>query len=440
MTTKKKKVISLLLAMIMIIALTACGGGDTNPTGTTDEGKAEPIVIKYPTFQVGVNPSAPLLKENIDEFHALYGDEIRVELEEIPGDQAYVDKMKVLLSANELPDLVYAGGYNLLDDALEKGAVVDLTPYLNEDPTWKAMFTEKDLEFNSRGGKIYSVPEERQLVGYFYNKELFEKAGITELPKTWEEFFQVCDTLKAAGITPLSMDTADTGWLTSLWLSSMIGTDGSEGNEYMNTMHVDNYMTPEFLDAIEKIQKMFLEYTTSDAVGGKYENGANNFLSGRTAMIANGPWMIEDFKDTTKASEGFMEKVGAAIYPGQGMFDAPMLGYFVASKDQERADATVKLLKFLTSKEAQLKGLDAIGRIPTTPNIEIGADIEAKHPLLVQLVEASRDAEFTYNFYQTLWHPNVLDKMSTDYPALALNRMTPEEFAQRLTETAERNQ
>jgi len=438
-----KKSFVIIISFVMIFSLAACGNkADKIATGEKNaavENKKVPIVIKYPTFQVGVNPSAPLLKKNVEEFNKLYSDEIRVEIEEIPGDQAYVDKMKVLLSADELPDLVYAGGYNLLDAALEKNTVVDLTPYLEADPEWKAMFTDRDLEFNSRDGRVYSVPEERQIIGYFYNKELFAKVGVEEPPKTWDEFFEVCEKLKAAGITPLSMDTADTGWLTSLWMNSIIGTNGEAGNEFMNAIYVDNYNNKEFVDGVEKIQKMFLNYTTSDAVGGKYENGANNFLSGKTAMIANGPWMIEDFKDTTKAPEGFIDKVGVAAYPGQGIFDAPMLGYFVASKDKEHADATVKFLKFLTSKETQLRGLDVLGRIPTSPQIEIGDDIKNKHRLLVELVEAANGAKYKYNNYQSLWYPNVLDKLSTDYPALALDKMTPEEFAKRLTEAALKN-
>ncbi len=90
---------------------------------------------------------------------------------------------------------------------------------------------------------------------------------------------------------------------------------------------------------------MFKNYTTVDAIGGKYENAANNFLSGKTAIIANGPWMIPDFSDPEKAPEGFANKVGVAIYPESGVYDAPMFGFFIASKDKEHADATVKFFK-----------------------------------------------------------------------------------------------
>lgn len=432
-----KKAIVALLTGAITVSFAACGSkGQTDASKNTANG---PVVIKYPSFQVGVNSYAPVFAKNIEEFNKKYGDKIKVEVEEIPGDQAYVDKMKVLLSANELPDLVYAGGYNLLDPALEKNAVVDLTPYLNADPEWKALFSKDVLDFNSRNGKIYSLPNERQVIGYFYNKELFSKAGISAPPKTWDEFFQDCDKLKAAGITPLSMDTADSGWLTSLWMNSMVGTNGDNGNKLMNTPNITDYTTPEFIDAFTKIQKMFKEYTTTDAIGGKYENGANNFLSGKTAMIANGPWMISDFEDTTKAPAGFINKVGASIFPGQGVFDAPMLGFFVASKDKEHADAAVTLLKYLTSKEVQLRGFDMIGTMPVSTNIEIPQDMAKKHPLVADLISLANGAKYKYNNYQGLWYPNTLDELSTDYPALATGKMTPEEFAKKLTEVANKN-
>lgn len=360
-------------------------------------------------------------------------------MEEIPGDQAYVDKMKVLLSAGELPDIVYASGYNLLDLALEKGAVTDLTPYLDADPEWKGIFHPKSLEFNTRNGKIYSLPYSKQLIGYFYNKELFEKAGIAGPAKTWDEFFRILDKLKAAGITPISMDTADTGWLTSLLLCSMIGTNGENGNKFMNTMQPKDYMTSEFIEAAGKIQMMFQKYTTKDAVGGKYENGANNFFAGKTAIIANGPWMIADFSNTKKVPEGFNKKVDVAIYPENGVFNGPMLGMFVASKDKEHADAAVKVVKHFTSLEGQSLLLSTIGRTPDSPKLEITPEMKEKQPLLTKLIELSKGAKYEYNDYQAQWYPNTLDVLSTDYPALALGKITPEEFAGKLTETAKKN-
>ena len=172
-------------------------------------------------------------------------------------------------------------------------------------------------------------------MGYFYNKDMFAQVGISPA-KTWDEFFSNCEKLSAAGITPMSMDTADSGWVTSLWLMALVGTDGSTGNAFANQMSPKDYSLPKFVKAVENIQTMYLNYTTSDAVGGAYESAANSFLTGQTAMIANGPWMISDFEDDTKADAGFIDKVGAAIFPGNGVFDSVPIGYFVCAKDKDR--------------------------------------------------------------------------------------------------------
>ena len=59
--------------------------------------------------------------------------------------------------------------------------------------------------------------------------------------QTWDDFYKACDTLKSKNITPVSMDTADLGWLSNLWYSGLIGTAGEEGNKFMNTMYPTDY-------------------------------------------------------------------------------------------------------------------------------------------------------------------------------------------------------
>ncbi|AUS96498.1 hypothetical protein CDQ84_17875 [Clostridium thermosuccinogenes] len=441
---KITKVLSVLLLIAMIVSMTACSatkvGNEQKQSSETKAENKEPVVVKFPTFYIGSNSGAEWMKNRIETFKEKYGDTIDLQVEEVPGDQAYTDKIKVLLSTDQLPDVVYTGGYNLLDDALVRNAVVDLTPYLEADPEWKALFPEEDLSFNTRDGKVYAIPETSSQIGYFYNKELFEKAGITSPAKTWDELFMQAEALKQAGIVPFAMDTADSGWVTTLWLNSMIGTANEEGNKWMNTMYPVDYNTLEVIEAVGKIQKMFMNYTTKDAVGGKYENAANHFFNGEVAMIANGPWMEADFHDTTKAPEGFASKVGVAMYPNDGMFVSPVIGMFVASKDKEHADAAVEWVKWLTNEESQLVAFETSGRTPVTPTLAIPEDVREKLPLSSQLLEMSAKAKYKYNYHQALWYPNTLDAVSAYYPMLATGKMTPEEFCNALSEEAKKNQ
>ena len=58
-------------------------------------------------------------------------------------------------------------------------------------------------------GKDVGMPSEVMMVGFYYNKDLFQQAGIEEVPVTYEEFLDAVDKLNAAGITPLTVGAQD---------------------------------------------------------------------------------------------------------------------------------------------------------------------------------------------------------------------------------------
>lgn len=439
----KKRLTALALAALMTAGcLSGCGGGgETTDEGASTESTGEEIVINYPTFQCGVNTASPVVDQLIEEFNAEYAGKYRIQKEDVPGDANYVDKIKVQLGTGDLPPVVYGGGYNLLDLALAKDVVVDLTSYVEADPEWKALYSDVALTTNSRDGKIYASSSEGSLVGYFYNKDLFEKAGIAEPAKTWDEFWEQCDKLKAAGITPLALDTADSAWVTSLWAGAMIATSGDEGYEFMKQMNPIDYNNQPTIDAFTNVQKMLQEYTTLDAIGGKYEHAANNFLSGQAAMIANGPWMIGDFSDETKTTADFADKVGVAIFPGNFVYDAPIQGYFVTKQDDPALEeAAVEMVKFFTSAHAQQVALEVQGMVPASSTVEITETAKQNYPLLVEFLDLTEGATVRTDNLQATMYPNLLDVVSQDLPLLASGEMTPTEFCQTLSTEAAKNQ
>lgn len=434
----KKRLLALTMAAVMTAALfTGCGKSGDTAKSDSDNGV---ITINYPTFQCGVNTAAPVVAKLVAEFNKEYAGKYQIKLEEVPGDANYVDKIKVQLGTGDLPPVVYGAGYNLLDLALAKNLVVDLTDKVNADPEWKALYSKTALNTNSRNGKIYASSVEGSIVGYFYNKDLFAKAGITEPAKTWDEFFQQCDKLKKAGITPLAMDTADSAWVTQLWWGAMVATSNENGLKFMQTMNPSDYNTPEMVAAVEKVQKMLKEYTTLDAIGGKYENAANNFLSGQAAMIANGPWMIGDFSDTTKTTEGFADKVGAAVYPGNFVYDAPIQGYFVTKQDDPKVEeAAIAMVKFFTSAHAQQLGLEMQGMVPASDTVKITDKASEKYPLLVDFLGKATNASIRSDNMQATMYSNLLDVVSQELPRLYSGELDAKAFCQKLTDAAAKN-
>ena len=192
---KMKRWLSCLLALVMLLSLTACGGSDDEQTPAEEGGESsgEEIVINYPTFQVGTNTAAPVVAELVNRFNEEYAGQYRIEIEEVPGDANYAERIQVQISSGQLPPVVYGGGYALLDLALEADLVVDLTDVVNADSEWAAMYENDAWQAaNCRDGKIYASSSEGQLIGYFYNKELFDQVGI-QPATTWEEFGQKLD-------------------------------------------------------------------------------------------------------------------------------------------------------------------------------------------------------------------------------------------------------
>lgn len=416
------------------------GGNSKQEETKSSDGK---VVLNVINYHVGTDYAAEYYDYLFTEFQKTEeGKNVEFKFEEIPTTDAYNQKIKLLISSGDLPDIVFNGGNNIINLAVESGKVQDLTSYFEEDPEWKAQFDESSLEFNSVDGKIYGVPVSKEISYIYYNKDLFEQAGL-EAPdvayETWDDFFKACDTLKEKGITPLGMDTADLGWLTNLWYSGLIGTAGDTGNEFMNAMYPTDYNTPEVEKATTDLQKMLAEYTTADAVGGKYDTMATHFFNSEVAMFPNGPWMIPDIRSEEKAPAGFYDKVGIMLLPEYGMEMVPTPGDMVGAKDPEKIEAAVAFLKFETSIENQLKGLEMAGLQPVSSQVEIPDSLKDSDPLMAEVLEIQPKAKWTYGQNQAYWYQNVIDTFSTELPELAYANITPEEFCTKLSEAAQKN-
>ena len=445
------RILCLTLALLMVFGLVACSGNapaaeteaKQNEAPAAAETSEEKVVLNVINYHVGTDYAAEYYAYLFDAFQKTEaGKNVEFNFEEIPTTDAFNQKIKLLISSGTLPDIVLNGGNNIIQMAAESGKVADLTPYLDADPEWKALFDETSLAFNTVDGKVYGIPVSKEISYIYYNKDLFAKAGI-EAPEvafeTWEEFFEVCDKLLAAGITPIGMDTADAGWLTNLWYSALIGTSNEAGETWMNTMYPTDYNTPEVLEATAKIQEMLQKYTTADAVGGKYDPMATHFFNEEVAMFPNGPWMIPDFKNEEKAAAGFYDKVGVMLLPEYGMEMVPTPGDMVGATDPAKIEAAVAFLKFETTIENQILALEMTGLQPVSNNLEIPDSLIESDPLMAEVLELQNYAKITYGQNQAYWYQNTIDEFSINLPELAYGNMTPEEFCTKLTEAALKN-
>ena len=128
-------------------------------------------------------------------------------------NDAFKQAISTAIQAGDPPDLFQSWGGGVLRQQVEAGQVMDLTDVLSDvidniAPGALAPYTVD--------GRVYGLPWNMGMVGFWYNTELFEEAGITKEPQTWSEFLDVVRQLKDAGITPIALGQADQ-WPGHFW-------------------------------------------------------------------------------------------------------------------------------------------------------------------------------------------------------------------------------
>ena len=212
-----KRVISIVVAMVMVLSLAGCAANKTVPAAETTkpETPAEKVTIKLMTFHTNYE----------GEFMASLGEEykkvnpnVEVIYENVPESEYMSTKLTTAFAANDGPDVFVMSPGDFLKYA-NSGIAKDLTPYFTEDI--KKDFLESSIEAVTVNDKIVAIPFEVELLGLYYNKDMLAAAGV-EPPKTWAELVAATKKLttdKVAGlvIEPSKGYYQNFTWYPFLW-------------------------------------------------------------------------------------------------------------------------------------------------------------------------------------------------------------------------------
>jgi len=419
----------------------------SNNSNTSNAGSGDAkqeVVLNIPHYKSGENVGAKFFLPQVERFNQKYAGQYKIVIEEIPQDD-YMQKIKLLAQQNKLPALIEGGDKVFMEEVIiANNLFYDLKPWLDSKPEIKNLMMEASIDYNTTAdGKIVSMPLIVQRpIGLYYNKEMFAAAGITKpiSQMTFDEFDAALEALKQAGYTPLALMTGENAWTTMLLTSALLANEPGGAAILNSKDYVYDYTDPMWIRTFERLQKWFQNYTTDNAIGAVYADAANNFLSERTALIFNGTWMIGDFSDTSKTSEGFKDKVGTSIYPG-GAAISSSAGYtwwIPSNLKQEEIDAALAFLEFINSpEELEAYMLAEGGNVPkldTTPEFEAQLD-----PILAELNSSlQNDLKITVQSLEQIWPPQIANPEFGKYlPLLADGTITPQKFAEELTNMAQ---
>ena len=253
-------------------------------------------------------------------------------------------------------------GHELIDTWVVPGYMQPLTD-LYKSEGWTESMPQGVLDIVSYQGDYWSVPVNihRSNVLWF-NKSIFDKYKITP-PRTFNQFFDVCEELKSKGVAPFVMGTTG-GWEAGhVFESVLLGKLGANDYNGLWTGEV-KWSDSRVTDALETFAKMS-SYLNTDHSALTWDEAGQYLLKEKGAMMIMGDWTNGWFM-----SVGFEDYGWAPPPNNEGIFLA-LSDSFALPKGCKNQENVIAWLKVLGSKEGQYSFNKAKGSIPARTDIDI---------------------------------------------------------------------
>lgn len=395
---KKTNVITGLLATTLAMtALVGCSStNDANSSDSKDE--------KF-TLRVGGWSSSPeeqaMLDKQIAGFKASHPN-IDVKFEPVVGD--YLQKLQPMIASKTEPDLFYLDA-SVAPEFMDKGVVEPIDDYLKKHDIKLSDYEDAAVKAFQWKDKTYGLAKDYNTLALFYNKEMFEKAGIANPPKNWDELKADAAKLTKDGVTGLSISAELPRY--QPFLIQAGGSVYSDGKATLtkaeNATAIDFFYTELMKkDKVAAIPKTLGKDWAGDA-----------FADSKAAMVVEGSWLIPHM-----AQKAPNVKYGIAELPVKDGAKPSNMIFTVAyalSKNSKHKDDAVELMKYLTGKEGQKVTVEGGLALPTIK--EMGKEYATKYPERAAFVKG---AEYAVPFQYGIVGSKLVDAMNKASEAVVL--------------------
>ena len=352
---------------------------------------------------------------------------IHLNLVSMPSSADVINKVGDLLTVGEIPDIIFTGGdgrSSIYKFMVQKGYALNLMPYLREDEEFLNNISSVILDsWSVNGEELYTVSDVILMGGYWYNTEIFKRAGVKEVPKTWEEWTTACKKIKQLNenIEPVILDGNHITYL----MTSILADENLKEIDHIKASKM-NVNTVAFDKVLEQLREIS-EYAI--IVGNyNYRDTLASFNAGESAIYINGVWantMIDENLPISYAP--FPSKDGNGV----GTISA-CVGYILGNTgDEKRMEASVEFLKYMLSEKTATKILEQTGQLPSNPNIQITE--QSGGARLNQAVECIKNAGLIIETPVNLWDLSEKEEFEENVILFLQNKITEKEFRKRLS-------
>jgi raffinose/stachyose/melibiose transport system substrate-binding protein len=431
-----RRLIAGLLVALAMLVVAACGGDDNENASTSSSGQKassnKPVTINW--WHIANNdPLKTIWKQAADQYHAAHPNvTIKITVLE---NEAFKAKLTTNMQAGKPPDVFQSWGGGTLKEQADASLVKDISA---DTKPWIGTLNDAGVKLYQLDGKQYGVPYNLGVVGVWYNKKLFKKAGIDGPPTTWDEFLGDVQKLKSAGVTPLAVGEKDK-WPGMFWWANL--SLRIAGGQAMAKAGQDgSFDTPGFVEAGKQLKRLIdmkpfqAGYLAApwDGAGGEAATMGN----GRAAMDLMGQWAPFTFNANTKDKKGLGKDLGWFGFPTVDGGKSTPSEYFGGGDGfaigRDAPAEAVDFVKFLVSQQIGDKGGASGAILPTAK----GTESSVKDPNMKSVLDARGKASFVQLYLDQAYAPAVGQAVNDAVQQLFAGKASPEEVSKKIANAA----
>lgn len=392
------------------------------------EVEKEPVTITMIHAWGGMEADHEAMRDIYKSFQDENPD-IRLQLISMPTRDEMLRKVEDMILVGDMPDIItFSGmGQNNAFDFMEKNDMaLDLMPYLEEDADLMDSVSEANLEYwVTEENQLFTVADVLSLSGgYWYNEDIFQQAGITEIPKTWNEFLEMCEMLRVwsekenTGIKPHQVSAE--GYL--YFMDHMLAEYNEDAQEVIVNDRKD--AVKEALEVTIGQLKDIYSYSASESEDYSYRDETSLFNEGKVAIYVNGVWGAPMISEDINAKYALLPSAS-----GTSMScESACIGYVLGkSGNEEKEDAAVQFIKYILSEKVQTRILQETEQIPVNPQITL-SDFAEEKSRLYQAADLVLSAEKKIDVPDNMWNVTQKTKFTENILKLLSGELSIENF------------
>lgn len=276
-----KKTLSILLSMAILMGM---GNGTLHLNA--EEADQPEKTIRIFSNRTESHVAYQILQDIIQQYQEEVNPNFKAEFETEPNLDQYKNKLRLYIAGDELPDMFQIDKGPIAEELTSQGKLVNMDEQLEKAGLADSLNSSCRSYVANDDGSLYIMPEARYGNTFFYWKDQFEDAGITETPKSFTEFIEVCDKLKESGAIPLGI-TGKASWnpLHIMYLPSWSVT----GNDWLMQAKKGEIRFSDQKVVQDSVNFLYTlgqnDYFPAGFGNIEYTDIMNGFLNGQYAMV-----------------------------------------------------------------------------------------------------------------------------------------------------------